>query len=172
MTFRNWSQSDIDAYNARISQKAQKPSVMPAIKQALGRSNGGGGIDTLAPRGDSASCKATKPSKYKNQSVVIDGIKFQSIKEGNEYKKLKLMEKAGEIFDLKLQVPFIICPSVVLDGKNQRPVKYVADFSYIAKLDMIDNQVTVVDVKGFRTPEYKIKRKLMKHVFGIDIIEI
>jgi uncharacterized protein related to proFAR isomerase len=59
----------------------------------------------------------------------------------------------------------------MLDGKKQRPINYIADFVYVAELDFIDGRETVEDVKGFKTPEYKLKRKFMKHVHNIEILE-
>ena len=37
----------------------------------------------------------------------MDGIVFDSAKEANRYKELKLLERAGHIKSLRLQVPFI-----------------------------------------------------------------
>jgi len=111
--------------------------------------------------------KLRAKSKYKNKKVIIDGITFDSTKEGNRYKELKLMEQAGEINDLKLQVKFELIPSVVLDGKKQRTVYYIADFTYIECV----GYVTVEDTKGIKLPIYRLKRKLMKHIYGIEILE-
>lgn len=48
--------------------------------------------------------------KYHNKKVTIDNITFMSKKEVNRYKKLKLLEKAGCIKDLKLQPAFLLIP--------------------------------------------------------------
>lgn len=111
--------------------------------------------------------KLERKSKYGNKKVIIDGITFDSTKEGNRYKELRIMEQAGQISNLKLQVKFELIPSVVLDGKKQRPVNYVADFTYIE----CPGYVTVEDSKGFKTKDYVMKRKLMKHIHGIEIYE-
>ena len=76
---------------------------------------------------------------------------------------------AGGITDLRRQVPFTLIPSQKgADGKViEYPVKYIADFVYT------ENGKTVVeDVKGYKTPEYIIKRKLMLQVHGIRIKEV
>jgi|TARA_Y100001938_G_C8087044_1_gene432672 hypothetical protein len=78
------------------------------------------------------------------------------------------MERAMFIRDLELQVPYDI---VVNDVKICR---YVADFRYKKESNhTITNDeyyVEVVeDAKGFETPEFKLKKKLMKAVFNIDI---
>ena len=109
--------------------------------------------------------KPSKPSKYKNDKVTVDGIKFDSKKEANRYRELKLMEQSGVISDLELQPVFELVPKQ--DG--ERPVKYVADFRYHYGVETI-----VEDVKSpvTKTAAYKIKRKLMLHKHGIRIREV
>ena len=48
--------------------------------------------------------------KYRNKKVEVDGILFDSKKEANRYMELKLLEKAGEITDLKRQVRYELIP--------------------------------------------------------------
>ena len=105
-------------------------------------------------------------SKYRNVKTVVGGIKFDSKKEAARYCELKLLARANVIRDLRIQVPFEIVPSVTIGGRKQRPVVYKADFVYT------ENGAQVVeDTKGMRTAEYIIKRKLMKHVHGIEVKE-
>ena len=106
--------------------------------------------------------------KYHNKKVVIDGINFDSIKEGNYYLKLKLLEKAGKIKDLKLQVPFVLLETFTRGEKTYRKTKYIADFTYYDE----KNKLHVIDVKGFRTKEYELKKKLMAWKYGIEIEEV
>ena len=107
-------------------------------------------------------------SKYGNRKVIHDGIEFDSVKEAHRYCELKLMQRAGVISDLQLQVPFELIPTQRIDGKlAEKAVNYVADFVYQ------QNGVQVVeDTKGVRTKEYIIKRKLMLWVHGIRIREV
>ena len=106
--------------------------------------------------------------KYKNQKVTCNGIKFDSKKEANRYSELLLLERAGAITNLELQVPFELIPNQKINGKVvERACKYVADFSYTE-----NGQRVVEDTKGFRTAEYIIKRKLMLYVHGIRIKEV
>ena len=53
--------------------------------------------------------------------------------------------------------------------KNDEAVKYVADFTYT---DANTGYFVVEDVKGFRTKDYIIKRKLMLWVHHIRIKEV
>jgi CxxC motif-containing protein len=102
-------------------------------------------------------------SKYGNKKVVVDGIVFDSKREAVHYYRLKLMEKSGLITDLELQPEFEIIPKI---GK-QRATKYRADFAYIQ-----GGEKKIVDVKGMKTVVYRLKKKLMKHVHNIDIVEV
>lgn len=108
-------------------------------------------------------------SKYRNKKVMLDGQTFDSKKEANRYAELKLMQKAGIIRDLQTQVPFLLIPAQRDEhGKIvEREVRYLADFVYLK-----DGEMVVEDTKGFRTTEYKIKRKLMLKVHGIRIKEV
>lgn len=105
--------------------------------------------------------------KYNNKKTVVDGIAFDSKREAARYEALKEMEKEGAIYDLRLQVPYTILPSMKdADGKTIRGIKYVADFVYRQNGEEI-----VEDCKGFRTDVYKMKKKLMLYKYGITIRE-
>lgn len=83
---------------------------------------------------------------------------------------MKLWLKAGVISELREQVVFLLIPSQInSEGIEEKPVRYKADFVYI---DNSTGQMVVEDTKGYRTPEYIIKRKLMLQVHGITIKEI
>lgn len=107
-----------------------------------------------------------KHNKYRNKITELDGIKFHSRKESVRYSQLKLYEKGGLIANLRLQVPYELIPKLVINGKTERAVKYVADFVYI---DTVNGKEVVEDVKGMITDVFKLKYKLMKQVHGIDI---
>lgn len=121
-------------------------------------------------------------SKYGSRKVTVDGITFDSRKEAARYQELKLLERAGEIRDLKRQVKYVLIPAQraftnEIDKKGnfkkgkllERECAYIADFVYI---DMKTGRITVEDTKGFKTKDYIIKRKLMLHAYGIRIKEI
>ena len=106
--------------------------------------------------------------KYKNRKLTIDGEVFDSQKEARRYRELAMLEKAGQISDLKRQVRYELIPAQRIGGKVvEKSCVYIADFVYT------ENGETVVeDTKGFRTKDYIIKRKLMLHVHGIRIKEV
>jgi len=108
-----------------------------------------------------SSAKTT--SKYRN--CRFGG--FDSKKEAERYAELLLLQRAGKISNLQRQVKFELIPAQYRDGKCLfRKCEYIADFVYEQ-----DGHKVVEDVKGFRTPEYIIKRKLMYYTHGIFVIE-
>lgn len=112
----------------------------------------------------------TKPSKYRNCPVVVDGMRFASSAEAGRYRILKMLQQAGEISDLQCQVPFALAPAVHLFGaKRKTPaLRYLADFTYRNKI----GQQVIEDVKGGPlTQAYRIKRHLLA-LKGIHITEI
>ena len=94
-------------------------------------------------------------SKYGNQKVKRFGINFDSKAEAKRYSLLKCLESKGMISDLRLQVPFDIIPTVFHEGKTLRKIVYKADFVYEK-----NGETIVEDVKGYETPEFKIKMRL------------
>jgi len=108
-------------------------------------------------------------NKYKNKKMVVDGIIFDSVKEKNRYLTLKLYEKVGAIKDLELQVKFELQPAFSVNGKRIRKIEYIADFVYY---DNNAKKQVVEDVKGYRTKEFLLKRKLFAYKYGFEISEV
>ena len=108
-------------------------------------------------------------SKYHNRKTYVGEIQFDSNHEAKRYVELSLMERAGEIRDLKLQVPFELIPEM-RDEKNRviRKTVYIADFTYYDR----DGNFIVEDAKGVRTEAYRIKKKLMYWRHKIKIREV
>ena len=109
------------------------------------------------------------PRKYLNKTAVVDGIKFDSKREARRYGQLKLLARTGQITDLRLQVPFILAPSVkYAKATRAKPaLKYTADFVYTA-----DGRQVVEDAKGVKTEAYVVRKHLMMSVHGIEIQEV
>ncbi|MBP3342297.1 MAG: DUF1064 domain-containing protein [Peptococcaceae bacterium] len=122
--------------------------------------------------------------KYGNKKVTVDGIVFDSRKEATRYRELKLLQDAGEISGLQVQVPFELIPAKyehferfsektgkkLKDGCRcvEKSCVYYADFVY---MDCRTGQQVVEDTKGHKTEAYIIKRKLMLAVHGVHIYE-
>ena len=117
--------------------------------------------------------------KFHNKKVDTPEGKFDSKLEYEYWLQLKAREQAGEITNLQRQVPFELIPKQIewvekqLKTKTkmvevfyEQPVYYIADFVYNEGEKRI-----IIDCKGFSTPDYIIKRKLMRWK-GTPITEI
>lgn len=114
-----------------------------------------------------------KPPKYGNRKVTVGGETFDSQREYDRYCQLRLMEKAGLIKELRRQVKFVLIPSQKKNGKvAERECAYYADFVYLEKVGLGEWQTVVEDAKGMKTEVYKIKKKLMRYVYGYEVKEV
>lgn len=116
--------------------------------------------------------QARKPSKYRATPTVVDNIRFHSAKEARRYQELKLLEKAGEITHVILQPRYglYVKPFLRADMDRAELVKigdYVADFQYFERGEKV-----IEDTKGFRTDVYRLKKKFVEALYGIQIREI
>lgn len=89
-------------------------------------------------------------NKYRNRRVVIDGQKFDSVREAKRWKQLTVLERAGVINSLKRQVRF---PLMVND---KLVCTYIADFTYVDE----SGQKVIEDSKGYATQLFRTKAKL------------
>lgn len=119
-------------------------------------------------------------AKYGNRKTIYNGIQFDSQREAGHYKTLLLRQQAGDIFNLRLQVPYELIPAQYEEyteqGKRkllhkrkcvERSLVYIADFVW-----MEGEKEVVADSKGMLTTEYRIKRKLMLLFHKIKIKEL
>jgi len=98
-----------------------------------------------------------KPIRHKFKAIRCeeDDIKFPSKKERRRYQELKLLKQGGEVLFFIMQTPFH------LPGK----IVYRSDFMVFWE----NGNVTIEDVKGFETPEFKMKRKLLEESYPIKL---
>lgn len=99
-----------------------------------------------------------KKSKYGAKKTSIDGHTFDSQKEANYYEDLKRLLKAGEIKGFCIQPTFILAPNL----------KYKADFIVFNN----DGTSDIIDVKGMKTKEYIVKKKVFEDKYNLKIKEI
>lgn len=111
------------------------------------------------PEPKEANKKGGRRSKYGNIKAEADGITFHSKAERGRWMDLRLMEKAGEISELQRQVRY------PLEVNGLHVCDYIADMVYEK------NGLVVEDVKGYKTEIYRLKKKLMLAVHGIEIKE-
>jgi hypothetical protein len=96
-------------------------------------------------------------SKYHNARTEAAGMTFQSGHEAAGVNDLILLEEQKQIFALRLQVRFPLPGGIA----------YIADAVYLDDRLMVH----IVDFKGFKTPVYRIKKKLFRDRYGRDIEE-
>lgn len=102
-----------------------------------------------------------KANKYGAKRECVDGVWFDSKAEAKRWSVLKLEERAGLIAGLERQVPY----DITINGEHI--AKWIADFRYVR-----DGMTVCEDVKGVRTPVYRLKAKLVQAIHGIRITEI
>lgn len=101
-------------------------------------------------------------SKYKNQRTEIDGHKFPSLREAEYYLLYKSMLQHKQLVKLELQPKFTLQPGFVNKaGKRVKPITYKADFL----LTFPGGRQKVVEVKGYRTRDYQLRRKMFEYKF-------
>jgi hypothetical protein len=97
-------------------------------------------------------------SKYRNKKTEIDGVVFDSKIEARYYELLKEREEQGEILFFRLQPRYLLQEAFKKDGRSFRKIDYVADF----EVHHLDGSIETVDIKGFITTDFAIKRKLFE----------
>ena len=109
-------------------------------------------------------------NKYHATTTTVDDMTFDSKAEALRWQELRMLEHAGHIADLRRQVPYELIPQLRRkDGHRIPKTVYKADFVYT---DLHTGEQVVEDVKGFVTPEYRLKKKLMLWRYGIEITEV
>lgn len=101
-------------------------------------------------------------SKFGAVKTVVDGITFDSKAEARRYETLRAWVRWKLIVDLELQPVYPIIVAGIVVGK------YIADFRYYC----VNGELIVEDVKGMKTPVYRLKKKLVEAIHGIVITEI
>ena len=142
---------------ARFSPAAQR-QILEQLGQTAGKSDKPG-------KYHSRKCTATLPESGRQ-------ISFDSEREARRFGELRMLLRCGQIRDLRLQVNFTLQEGyTTADGERVRPIVYRADFTYRERTG--DGWCPVVeDVKGVRTKEYNMKRKMMLEKFGVKIREV
>jgi hypothetical protein len=107
-----------------------------------------------------------KRHKYGARACVIDGHRFASQREGNRYLDLRLLEKAGEVFELELQPKFPLYVCRRQNGELHQVCTFIADFRYREGRDKV---LIVEDSKGMQTPVFRLKRKMFEAQYSITL---
>lgn len=120
--------------------------------------------------------------KYNAKKTEVDGIIFDSKTEAEYYLILKGRLERGEISSLQRQVPYELIPKImgekvkhlktkdkIVPYVKQGAVVYIADFVY---RDNISGTTVIEDVKGFVTPEYRLKKAMMLYLKGLEVMDV
>lgn len=121
----------------------------------------------LAELTQAADGKPVKESKYHakpTDRTLPDGtvIRFDSKKEASYYDQLKVHQQLGLVKDIRCQVQFLLKPAYTDGdtGERYRAINYLADFTFY-RLEDGEWKYHIVDVKGRKTQEYALKKKIM-----------
>ena len=105
-------------------------------------------------------------NKYHAKKIkTVDGT-FDSQKEYKRWNVLKVLQRSNKISNLERQVKFELQPSFKLNGKTVRGISYYADFVY-----KLNGSKVVEDCKGFKTPVYKLKKKMFEYKYQTELKE-
>ncbi|MEK4883452.1 DUF1064 domain-containing protein [Bacillus sp. FSL W8-0223] len=97
-------------------------------------------------------------TKYKSKKVEIDGHVFDSKIEARYYEQLKWLQEHNQILFFRLQPRYLLQEAFKKNGRTFRKIEYVADF----EVHHLDGSIEVVDVKGYETEAFRLKRKLFE----------
>ncbi|CAO3446693.1 hypothetical protein [Azospirillum argentinense] len=121
-------------------------------------------LEALAVQQGKQGQGEAKRTKYRAKRTVVDGIGFHSKLEADRYVELRRRERLGLIADLELQPAF----RLVVNGRLI--CTYYADFRYRVATT---GEQRVEDAKGYKTPEYKLKKSLAEALYqNLEIIEV
>lgn len=104
-------------------------------------------------------------SKYNAKKHTAHGIQFDSKMEGDYYKYLWEERKAGNIKDFTLQPTYELQPKFYKRDKLFRAITYKADF----EVTELDGTIVTIDVKGFETADFKIKKKMFEYKYPQEL---
>lgn len=148
MNFSDWTLEDVIKHNQRIKAQQTIKNTPQERKSIVGK-----------PR-----------SKYGNQKTEVNGVKYDSKKEAKRAEQLELQQRLGIIKNLERQKKYVLQPSFKFAGHTIREIAYVADFVYTENGEQI-----IEDVKSpitRKNPVYKLKKKMMMYVHGIEVKEV
>ena len=98
-----------------------------------------------------------KPNKYNARKTTVQGHEFDSKREAEYYLELLADKQAGKVVRIGFQPSYTLLEAFTDNmGKRQKPITYTADFF----VTYADGHAEVVEVKGVRTRDYLLRKKL------------
>lgn len=108
-------------------------------------------------------------SKYRSRKTIVDNITFDSQAEADYYRRLKLLQRSGEIKEFKLQPTYVLQEGYKRGKRKVQPITYKADFLVTHK----DGRQEIIDIKGVLTPVYRLKKKMFEYRYpDLEIVEV
>jgi hypothetical protein len=109
-----------------------------------------------------------KANKYNARKTTVCGRTFDSRREAEIYLDLLSRKQHGEIIRIGLQPSYTLLEGFRDNqGNKQRAITYTADFF----VTYADGHSEVIEVKGMRTRDYMLRKKLFLHMIrDTDII--
>ena len=109
-----------------------------------------------------------KANKYNARKTTVCGRTFDSRREAEVYLELLAQKQAGEIVRIGFQPSYTLLAGFKDNtGKKQKPITYTADFF----VTFADGHSEVIEVKGVKTRDYQLRKKLFLHMMReTDII--
>lgn len=119
------------------------------------------------------AAQAETKNKYGAKRIKVDGIWFDSKREANRWLQLRNLERAGQITDLRRQVPIKLMgrdgPILTRTGRHMR---ITVDFSYVDLRNEATAGLTIFeDAKGKPTPDYEVRRGVAA-AQGVEVVEV
>lgn len=147
-----WTKADYDAWAKRRLERHREPN----------------SAEYVASRHRLIEAGAAVKAKYGN--VPTDGE--ASKRQAKRLSELRLMNEAGQIRGLARQPEYVLIPRQTRECGElvERKTTYIADFQY-EEFTSKGWRLVVEDTKGYRTPDYVMKRKLMLAIHGIEVRE-
>lgn len=102
-----------------------------------------------------------KANKYNARKTTVCGRTFDSKREAEVYLELLAQKQAGKIVRIRFQPSYTLLEAFKDNtGKRQRAITYTADFF----VTYADGRNEVIEVKGVRTRDYLLRKKLFLHM--------
>lgn len=108
------------------------------------------------------------PLKFRAERCGINGRWFASMKEGKRYLELKMLERSGDIADLRCQVEYDLTVRSIVDGRAHTVGRWTADFTYHRAGELV---VEDTKSKATRTQTYRLRKKMFQAIYGLTILE-
>lgn len=159
-----WTDMDLAEALARNACLRIAPESRPQARQRVDLQT-----DPAIRSGPQPSTEPPARKKYGNVPVELDGVKYDSGKEARRHQELLILEREGEIADLKLK------PKYVFEHNGVRIGSFTPDFSYVEGGKIVIEDVKGIDRKTGKKPTstegYRLRKRLLLAFYGLEVRE-